>query len=43
VIGGQGLTPKLQDQLVATSFGTQPAHLKAFASSATRMAHHRPS
>jgi excisionase family DNA binding protein len=35
VLGGQGLTPKLQDQLVATAFGTRLAHLKAFASAVT--------
>ena len=36
VIGGQGLTPKLQDQLVATAFGTRLTHLKTFASGVTR-------
>ena len=35
VIGGQGLTPKLQDGLVASGFGTRLAHLKAFARSLT--------
>ena len=35
VIGGQGLTPKLQDQLVATAFGTRLTHLKAFATGVT--------
>jgi excisionase family DNA binding protein len=33
VLGGQGLTPALQDQLIATAFGTRLAHLKAFATS----------
>jgi methanogenic corrinoid protein MtbC1 len=33
VVGGQGLTPALQDQLVATAFGTRLAHLRAFAAS----------
>jgi len=37
VLGGQGITPKLQDHLVATAFGTRLAHLKAFASGTTRM------
>lgn len=36
VLGGQGLTPALQDQLVATAFGTRLAHLKAFATGARR-------
>lgn len=31
VLGGQGLTPPVQDRLVATAFGTRAAHLKAFA------------
>jgi excisionase family DNA binding protein len=31
MIGGQGLTPALQDRLPATAFGTRLAHLKAFA------------
>jgi len=35
VIGGQGLTPQLQDRLVASAFGTRLAHLKAFARSLT--------
>ena len=35
VIGGQGLTPQLQDRLVASGFGTRLAHLKAFARSLT--------
>ena len=35
VIGGQGLTPALQDRLVASGFGTRLAHLKAFARSLT--------
>jgi len=30
-IGGQGLTPALQDRLVASAFGTLLAHLRAFA------------
>jgi excisionase family DNA binding protein len=30
-LGGQGLTAKLQDRLVASAFGTRLAHLKAFA------------
>ena len=30
-IGGQGLTPPLQDRIVASTFGTRLAHLKAFA------------
>lgn len=30
-IGGQGLTASLQDRLVASTFGTRLAHLKAFA------------
>lgn len=30
-IGGQGLTPALQDRLVASAFGTRLAHLRAFA------------
>jgi methanogenic corrinoid protein MtbC1 len=33
IIGGQGLTPQLQDRLVASGFGTRLAHLKAFARS----------
>ena len=35
VIGGQALTPRLQDRLVASGFGTRLAHLKAFARSLT--------
>jgi methanogenic corrinoid protein MtbC1 len=35
VIGGQALTPHLQDRLVASGFGTRLAHLKAFARSLT--------
>ncbi|MET0851866.1 MAG: B12-binding domain-containing protein, partial [Candidatus Rokuibacteriota bacterium] len=30
-LGGQGLTPELQDRVVASAFGTRLAHLKAFA------------
>jgi methanogenic corrinoid protein MtbC1 len=30
-LGGQGLTARLQDRLVASAFGTRLAHLKAFA------------
>lgn len=31
VLGGQGLTPEVQDRVVASAFGTRLAHLKAFA------------
>jgi excisionase family DNA binding protein len=31
MVGGQGLTPELQDRLVATAFGTRLAHLRALA------------
>lgn len=30
-IGGQGVTPALQDRIVASTFGSRVAHLKAFA------------
>ncbi len=30
-VGGQGVTPDVQDRLVASAFGTRLAHLKAFA------------
>ncbi len=30
-VGGQGVTPEVQDRLVASAFGTRLAHLKAFA------------
>ena len=36
VIGGQGITPELQDRVVASAFGTRLAHLKAFALSISR-------
>jgi hypothetical protein len=36
VVGGQGLTPKVQDRLVASAFGTRLAHLRAFAAGMTR-------
>jgi excisionase family DNA binding protein len=36
VLGGQGVTPRVQDRVVASAFGTRLAHLKAFASSAMR-------
>ncbi len=32
-VGGQGVTPDVQDRLVANAFGTRLAHLKAFAHS----------
>jgi FKBP-type peptidyl-prolyl cis-trans isomerase (trigger factor) len=35
VIGGQALTPQLEDRLVASGFGTRLVHLKAFAGSLT--------
>jgi excisionase family DNA binding protein len=31
IVGGQGLTPDLQDKLVAAAFGTRLAHLREFA------------
>ena len=34
-LGGQGVTAELQDRLVASTFGTRLAHLRAFASSLT--------
>jgi excisionase family DNA binding protein len=36
MLGGQSLTPGLQDRLVATAFGTRLAHLKAFAAELRR-------
>jgi excisionase family DNA binding protein len=36
MLGGQGLTPEMQDRLVATAFGTRLAHLKAFAAELRR-------
>jgi len=35
-LGGQGLTPEVQDHLVASAFGTRVAHLKAFAGALVR-------
>ena len=35
MLGGQGVTPEVQDRLVASAFGTRLAHLRAFASSLT--------
>ncbi len=36
MLGGQGLTPELQDGLVASAFGTRLAHLRAFAETLAR-------
>ncbi len=35
MLGGQGVTPEVQDRVVASAFGTRLAHLKAFASALT--------
>ena len=36
VLGGQGVTPGLQDRVIASAFGTRLAHLKAFAAGVVR-------